>query len=129
MKVKNTMMALGAATVFLMPAAAAQAFDGAAKTQTQAERPATTAIQISDEKLEEFAAVHKDVESMNAEYQQKIAEAKDVTEKSVLTAEANKEMLSLVEKSDLSLTEYNQIAQMVKQDPVLQSKYTKILND
>lgn len=128
MKVKNTMMALGAATVFLMPAAA-QAFDGAAKTQTQAERPATTAVQISDEKLEEFAEVHKDVESMNAEYQQKIAETQDVTEKSVLTAEANKEMLSLVEKSDLSLTEYNQIAQMVKQDPVLQSKYNKILND
>ena len=127
MKVKNTMMALGAATVFLMPAAAAHAFDGAA--QTQAERPATTAVQISDEKLEEFAEVHKDVESMNAEYQQKIAETQDVTEKSVLTAEANKEMLSLVEKSDLSLTEYNQIAQMVKQDPVLQSKYNKILND
>lgn len=129
MKVKNTMMALGAATIFLMPGAAAHAFDDAAKTQTQAERPATSVVQISDEKLEEFAEVHKDVEKMNSDYQEKIADAKDATEKSVLTAEANKEMLSIVEKSDLTLTEYNYIAQMVKQDPVLQSKYNKILND
>lgn len=129
MKVKSTMMALGAATMFMLPLSAAQAAEtipGATTAQT--ERPATS-VQVTDDKLEEFAHVQQEVESLNMEYQQKIAETSDVKEKSTLMAEAEKEMQSLIEKSDLTLTEYNQIAQLVKQDPVLQGKYSKILSD
>ncbi|MFN7114487.1 MAG: DUF4168 domain-containing protein [Alphaproteobacteria bacterium] len=128
MKIKHTMMALGAATLFMMPISAAQAFDGAAGAATQAEQPATAA-DVTDDKLKEFAEVHQEVESLNAEYQGKIQATSDVTEKSALSAEANKEMMDLVEKSPLTITEYNRIAQLVQQDIVLQDKYRQMLND
>lgn len=129
MKIKHTMMALGAATLFMMPVSAAKAFDGAAgAAATQAEQPATAA-DVTDDKLKEFAEVHQEVESLNAEYQQKIQEATDVSEKSALSAEANKEMMKLVEDSPLSITEYNRIAQLVQQDITLQDKYRQMLHD
>lgn len=130
MKIKNTMMALGAATMILIPAAGAMAADTSsapAQPATQTEQ-AITAATVTDEKLKEFAEVHQEVESMNAEYQAKIAATSDVTEKSALSAEANKEMMTLVEDSDLSITEYNQIAQLVQKDINLQDKYRQLLD-
>jgi len=128
MKIRNTMMALGAATLFLLPAAAAQAYDAAAGAETQTEQPATTA-DITDDKLKDFAEVHQEVESLNAEYQAKIAAAADAAEKSALSVEANKEMMRLVEESSLSITEYNRIAELVQTDITLQNKYREILNN
>jgi len=126
MKIKKTLMALGASALFLMPAAAAQAADTAAGTEIQAP---VTAADVSDEKLEEFAAVHQEVETVNAEYQAKIAATADVKEKNALSAEANKEMMKVVEASDLNIREYNRIAELVQQDIGLQSKYKEILKD
>lgn len=124
MQIKKTLMALGASAMFLMPAAAANAVDTAAGTQMEAPK---TAADVTDKKLEEFADVHQEVESLNAEYQAKIAATSDVTEKSALSAEANKEMMKIVEGSDLSLTEYNRIAELVQHDVALQGKYKEIL--
>lgn len=128
MKIKHTMIALGTATFFLMPVSVAQAFDGATGATTQAEQR-TTAADVTDEKMKDFAEVHQEVESLNAEYQKKIQAASDVSEKSALSAEANKEMMDLVEKSPFSITEYNRIAQLVQQDITLQDKYRQMLND
>lgn len=126
MKIKKTLMALGASALFLMPATAAHAAEGAAGTEIQAP---VTAADVTDEKLEEFAAVHQEVETVNAEYQAKIAATADVNKKNVLTAEANKEMMKIVEASDLNIREYNRIAELVQQDIGLQSKYKDILKD
>lgn len=128
MKIRNTMMALGAATLFMLPAAAAQAYDAAAGAETQAEQP-VTAADVTDDKLEDFAEVHQEVESMNAEYQAKIAATSDAAEKSALSAEANKEMMRLVEASPLSIAEYNRIAELVQTDITLQDKYREILKE
>lgn len=128
MKIRNTMMALGAATLFMLPAAAAQAYDAAAGAETQAEQP-VTAADVTDDKLKDFAEVHQEVESMNAEYQAKIAATSDAVEKSALSAEANKEMMRLVEASPLSIAEYNRIAELVQTDITLQDKYREILKE
>ncbi|MDY0009364.1 MAG: DUF4168 domain-containing protein [Bdellovibrionales bacterium] len=130
MKIKHTMMAMGAATMIMLPAAGALAADFSSTTaQPAVEAEAAIAANVSDEKLKEFAEVHQEVESMNAEYQAKIAATSDATEKSALSAEANKEMMALVEDSDLSITEYNQIAQLVQKDITLQNKYRQLLVD
>lgn len=126
MKIKKTLMALGASALFLMPAASAHAADTAASKEIQA--PATAA-DVTDEKLEAFAEVHQEVETVNAEYQAKIAATADVNKKNVLAAEANKEMVKIVEASDLNIREYNRIAELVQQDIGLQSKYKEILKD
>lgn len=128
MKIRNTMMALGAATLFMLPAAAAQAYDAAAGAETQAEQP-VTAADVTDDKLKDFAEVHQEVESMNAEYQAKIAATSDAVEKSALSAEANKEMMRLVDASPLSIAEYNRIAELVQTDITLQDKYREILKE
>lgn len=128
MKIKHTMMALGAATLFMMPVSAAKAFDAAAGAAMQAEQPATAA-DVTDDKLKEFAEVHQEVESLSAEYQAKIAATDSPAEKSALSAEANAEMMRLVEQSPLSVSEYNRIALLVQQDIALQDKYRKVLGE
>lgn len=119
MMTKQAVMALGSAVILTFPVAA------------QAEAPARDplAVQagaVSDKVMKEFIDVHEDVEKLSLKYQEKIGEADSQAEKNKLANEANAEMKKTVEKSDLGLDRYNQLAARVQTDSNVKAQYERL---
>jgi hypothetical protein len=117
--------ALGAAGLFLLPAANAQmtpqARPQAQSPQTrppQAQSPSPT---ISDEKLNAAAAAIGHVTSIRQSYERKISEASP-SDKQRLTDEANNALEKAVTDQGLSVDEYNSIIRTAQNDPAVRQK-------
>lgn len=89
--------------------------------------PATQAesAEISEEMLEKFAEASSEVREVQEEYSAEIQATQDAAEAQTLREEAQEKMISAVEDSGLSVTEYNLISQRLQSDPELEQR----LND
>src|SRR5215831_18767386 len=123
--------ALGAAGLFLLPAANAQMTPPQARPQAQSpqtQSPQTRPPQtqspsptISDEKLNAAAAAIGQVTSIRQNYERKISEAPP-SDKQRLTDEANNALEKAVTDQGLSVDEYNSIIRTAQNDPAVRQK-------
>jgi hypothetical protein len=113
--------------VLLAPAAAladqagAQAEGEYASPEAHAEAhaEAAEALEVSDEKLQQFLAAAINVQDVQREYVAEIQAAEDPVQAETLREEAQEEMVTAVEESGLSVLEFNLIAQRLQSDAEL----------
>jgi hypothetical protein len=110
-------ISLATAMALTVPAYAQQAPAAAAAA------PNTQQVQVDNQHVKEFVKVHQEVYAVNQKYQQKLKSAKDSAEVNTLSQKANQEMKSVVDKSPLSIDQYNQYAMLLQQDKSFQQKY------
>jgi uncharacterized protein DUF4168 len=131
--------AVGAAGLFILPAANAQMNPPQARPQAQspgaqspgaqsphvqspqAQSPSPT---ISDEKLDAAAAAIGQVTSIRQDYERKIAEAPQ-SDKERIADEANQALGKAVTDHGLSVDEYNSIIRTAQNDPTVRQKLTQ----
>lgn len=118
--------ALGAAGLFLLPAANAQMTPPQARPQAQSPQTKSPQAQspsptISDEKLNAAAAAIGHVTSIRQNYERKISEASP-SDKQRLTEEANNALEKAVTDQGLSVDEYNSIIRTAQNDPAVRQK-------
>jgi hypothetical protein len=105
------------AMAFGAPAAMAQA-DAAADAGATADAETS----FTDEQLSTYAETHAKVEALNQDYEGRISGAATPDDKEVLTNEKNQMLSETVQKSGLSVEEYNQIYMATQADPALAAK-------
>jgi predicted ATPase with chaperone activity len=121
--------ALGAAAIFLLPAANAQMTPPQTRPQTQSSQAQSPQAQspsptISDEKLNAAAAAIGQVTSIRENYERKISEAPP-SDKQRLAEEANDALQKAVTDQGLSVDEYNRIIRTAQNDPAVRQKLTQ----
>lgn len=80
------------------------------------------AAQIDEEQLGRYADAHLSVEAIRAEAAARVAEAKDARSINEIRARAEGEILHAIERSGLTLDEFNQIAELEKVDDELRER-------
>lgn len=115
-------------------AAACLAVGGAAFAQEAQERgapggarqstpeAAKSADDFSEEELQAFAEVQTEIQDIGQRYQSKVANAEGSSEMQKLQQDMQKEMVEVVQSSDLDVGTYNSIAKAARGDPELQEK-------
>ncbi|MES1926849.1 DUF4168 domain-containing protein [Salinisphaera sp. T31B1] len=94
--------------------------------QTQTPQPATSAANVSDAKLEKFAAAQQDVRSVRADIQQQMKNSQDQESMMANRNKANQKMVEAVQDNDLSVSDYNEIARAAQQNPELAQRIQKM---
>lgn len=121
-RILTTAMAIG---LFSVAGAAdtANAQDGSymppQEQQTQAD--------VSNGELEEFARAQMAISEIQAQYQNQVANVETQEEMTSLQQQANEQMVQAIEETELSVEEYNQIANAIQADPQLQEQYMNMI--
>lgn len=84
------------------------------------------AQEVSDEQLRQFVEAAGEVQSVQEEYAQQIQSTQEADEAQTLRQEAQEKMVSAVEDSGLSVSEYNLIAQRLQQDQSLAERLQEV---
>jgi hypothetical protein len=93
-----------------------------ALAQSPPRGPATSAPQVSDQKLSAVADAFKRVAELQKDYQQRIAEAEAPAEKERIVAEAQNKLTKAVTEQGLSAEEYASILDAARDDPEIRGK-------
>ncbi|MDP1618774.1 DUF4168 domain-containing protein [Phenylobacterium sp.] len=118
-----------------LAAGAALAFGAAGLVQAQtAEAPAATqqapaAANITDEQVNSFALAMNEVSSLNQKFSAELQAAPDDATRTQIQQQAATEMTQAVEKSGITPTEYNQIAQAAQADAELRARIGQAMQD
>jgi tRNA(Ile2) C34 agmatinyltransferase TiaS len=127
---KSTLMAVLAATASLSLSGAAMAQSAPPASPAQGApaqaAPATQQVEVSEKQLKDFSVVQQEVAAISSTYQGQLQSTNDPNEVAEISQKANQEMVKVVEKSPLSVQEYNQIAMLLQQDKGLQQKYQQM---
>jgi ribosome-binding protein aMBF1 (putative translation factor) len=113
-----------AALLLATPFAAAQA--ESAQSPEYAPPAQQEQFEVSDEMLENFAEAATTVQEVQQEYSAQIQAAEDMDQAQTLREEAQQKMVNAVEKSGLSVTEYNLISQRLQSDPALAQRFEDV---
>jgi ribosome-binding protein aMBF1 (putative translation factor) len=113
-----------AALLLAAPFAAAQA--ESAQSPEYAPPAQQEQFEVSDEMLENFAEAATTVQEVQQEYSAQIQAAEDMDQAQTLREEAQQKMVNAVEKSGLSVTEYNLISQRLQSDPALAQRFEDV---
>lgn len=92
-------------------------------TQSQAE----VKTDFKDSELKTFVEVQKDIGAVRNEYAQKIQAAEDQEKAQALQEEARDSLIDVVEGADLSVDQYNQIAQAYQASPQVREKVNNMV--
>ncbi len=120
MRNRLPVMAAGAALAFGF-AGLAQAQDAGAPAAAQ-QAPSAAAANITDEQVNSFALAMNEVSSLNQKFSAELQAAPDDATRTQIQQQAATEMTQAVEKSGISPTEYNQIAQAAQADAELRAR-------
>jgi hypothetical protein len=90
--------------------------------QSPSQGPATSAPDLSDQKLSAAANALKRVADLQKDYRQRIAEAEAPAERKRIVAEAQNEFAKAVTEQGLSVEEYASILDAARGDPEIQGK-------
>ena len=148
-------VALALGTAFAASLAGAQQYgqDGAAGAQQQSQDPAYerqrgqqpdpaydaqqqqrdqqmmqgAQAQVSDEELEQFLEAHQKVIAVQEEYIDRIQNTQDVQDNQNLQREAEGKMAEAVQETGLEVSEYNDIARQLQQDPQLRDRLQEMV--
>lgn len=93
--------------------------------QPQAAQGVKTDFQ--EQELKTFVDIQKDIGEVRNEYAQKIQAVEDKEEAQALQEEARDELIEVVEKADLSVEKYNQIAQAYQASPEVRQRVNQMV--
>lgn len=88
-----------------------------------ASAPAAQQVEVTNEQVKEFTKVYQEVAAISQAYQGQLQATNDPEEVAAISQQANEEMVAVVEKSPLSIKEYNQYAMLLQQDKDFQKKF------
>lgn len=86
-------------------------------------------MDISDEKLEQFAEAYADIREVRSEYVPKLQQAEGQEEQAQLQEEGQQEMVAAIESNDMDVSEYQQIGRQLNNDQELQERLKQIMQD
>lgn len=81
---------------------------------------------FEEAELRTFVDIQKDIGEVRNEYAQKIQSAQDRQEAEELQEEARDSLVEVVENADLTVEEYNQIAQAYQMSPEVREKLNQM---
>lgn len=126
---RNRLPALAAgAALALGVSGLAHAQDAGAPAATE-QVPSAAAANITDEQVNSFALAMNEVSSLNQKFSSQLAAAPDDAARTQIQQQAATEMTQAVEKSGISPTEYNQIAQAAQADAELRARIGQAMQD
>lgn len=120
----SALLVAGAFLVAMGLATPAEVLPARPPPQTATPLPAE-ATPIDDEHLDQYADAYLSVEAIRAQAAAQLAEAKDATSVNEIKAKAEGEILQAIERSGLTLDEFNQIAELEKVDDKLRGRIQK----
>lgn len=121
-KMFMTAAAIGAlATGGLATSASAQ--DSYMPPASQQQQPAN----VDKAQLQEFAEAEAAIRQVQTKYEGQARAAKTQKEMQTLQKQASQEMVQAIKSTDLSLQEYNQIANLVQSNPQIRQKYLEMV--
>lgn len=86
-----------------------------------------TQVDVSGAELEEFARAQMAISQIQSQYQNQVSDVETQAEMTTLQQQANEQMVQAIEETELSVEQYNQIAQAIQADPTLQEKYMNMI--
>lgn len=121
--IRTGLTALGAALLLSAPQAMAQ--PSAAPQQAQpGQQQAQT---FDDAQVERFADSFSEIMEIREHFSAQLQDADDAETAHELQQQANEKMIDVIENNDLSVTEYNAIAQAMQTDPELRDRVLALL--
>ncbi|WKD49560.1 DUF4168 domain-containing protein [Microbulbifer spongiae] len=117
MKFFSTFLALSA-LLLTVPVSLAQP----AAPQTEVSK-----VSFSEPQLKQFAEAYRAIVVLSREYAPKLKAASDIREAEALNKEAQGKMVAAIEKTGLSKSKYQEIANSIKSNPALLEKVNKLL--
>lgn len=81
-----------------------------------------SAEDFSKDELQQFAAVQTEIQDIGKRYQSKVANAEGSSEMQKLQQSMQKEMVEVVQDSDIDVGTYNSIAKAARSNPELRKK-------
>lgn len=121
----SLLLAFGLSGAALAQNAAPAPAQGAAATQGAAAAPAAS---FSDEEVKKFAEVQPTIETIRAEYSQRLLDVNDPEEAASLQTEAVDRMVETVNAIDLPVETYNGIAIALQSDNELRMRVESMMN-
>lgn len=118
---------LGSALALSGTAMAQQDGSGAQGTMSQPQGAQEVKTDFSDSELKTFVDIQKDIGEVRNEYAQKIQTVDDEEKAQSLQAEARDSLINVVEEADLSVEQYNQIAQAYQASPEVREKVNQMV--
>ncbi|MFP4465404.1 MAG: DUF4168 domain-containing protein [Alphaproteobacteria bacterium] len=80
-------------------------------------------MNVTDAQLQEFAKAQAAVGQVQSKFQEQAQAVETQEELQMIQQQANEQMVQAIQRTDLSVQEYNQIANAVQADPQLREKY------
>ncbi len=80
-------------------------------------------MNVTDAQLQQFAEAQAAVRQVQSKFQAQAQAVETEEEMQMIQQQANEEMVQAIERTDLSIQEYNEIANAVQTDPQLREKY------
>lgn len=108
-------------------AAMAQSAPPAEQT-APATQPAPQSADFSDEEVQKFAEAQPTIETIRAEYSQRLLDANDPEVAARLQTEAVQQMVDTVTQAGLEVETYNSIAIALQSDPELRMRVESMMN-
>lgn len=99
-------------------------------TSTVANAQANAAQQqtsVTDQQLQEFAVAEAAVRQVQAQFQAQAESITSQAEASALQQQANEQMVQAIQQKDMSVDEYNQIANTIQANPEVQERYMELV--
>lgn len=119
----NPLIALLASAGLLFAAGTVTAQGQAPQPQTA---PAET-VEVSDQDVNNFVSAYMEVQEINQEYTQKLQSEEDPEAATGLQQEAQDKMKNAISNNDLSMSEYQQIANQAGRDEELRGQIEEAL--
>lgn len=93
-----------------------------------AAQSAPQSTNFSDAELEKFAEVQPTIETIRADYSQRLLDVNDPEKAASLQTEAVEEMVETVTEAGLEVETYNSIAVALQSDPRLRTRVESMMN-
>jgi len=84
-------------------------------------------MNVTDAQLQEFAEAQAAVGQVQSNFQAQAQAVETQEEMQMVQQQANEQMVQAIQETDLSVQEYNQIANAVQADPQLREKYMNMV--
>lgn len=84
-------------------------------------------MNVTDAQLQEFAEAQAAVGQVQSNFQSQAQAAETQEEMKIIQQQANEQMVQAIQRTDLSLQEYNQLANLVQANPQVQQRYMELV--
>lgn len=114
-----------AASIGMMSTAALVTVASAQSSQTSAQATQQQGS-VSDTELREYAQARAAIEQIHNKYQGLVQDVTSEEQMQQLQAQANEEMVAAVQNTDLSVEQYNRIAQLIQTNQEVLDRFMEI---